>query len=409
MKILLTSDWSIGNINGVVVSIMNLYNELKKDGHDVRILTLSKKDESYVDGDFYFVRSFGIKFYPDLRATFAINSRILKKLIEWKPDIVHSQCEFFTYYFAYKIAIESSAPLIHTYHTLYEYYTKYVIPSETVGRLIVQNYMRVRLRDCDAIIAPTNKVKKSLENAKVYGKIKVIPTGIDLDKYNKNLPSEELEDLRKSFNIDKNKKIILSLGRVAREKNIDLLLKYIKSSLSHRDDFVFMIVGSGPYIDEIKKLTKELDLENKVIFTGLVKPEEVTKYYRLADIFACASKSETQGLTYIEALANGLVEICLKDDAIDGVIEDGYNGFIFENEEDFSIKCQKLLDDDSLRIKMGENAKKSSTKFSTTAFKDRVFLLYKDVLENFNPNNKRGVTYMTHKIKVTGTVLMKKS
>lgn len=82
----------------------------------------------------------------------------------------------------------------------------------------MQNYMRVRLRDCDAIIAPTNKVKKSLENAKVYGKIKVIPTGIDLDKYNKNLPSEELEDLRKSFNIDKNKKIILSLGRVAREK-----------------------------------------------------------------------------------------------------------------------------------------------------------------------------------------------
>ncbi|MEB3429965.1 glycosyltransferase [Citroniella saccharovorans] len=225
MKILLTSDWSIGNINGVVVSIMNLYNELKKDGHDVRILTLSKKDESYVDGDFYFVRSFGIKFYPDLRATFAINSRILKKLIEWKPDIVHSQCEFFTYYFAYKIAIESSAPLIHTYHTLYEYYTKYVIPSETVGRLIVQNYMRVRLRDCDAIIAPTNKVKKSLENAKVYGKIKVIPTGIDLDKYNKNLPSEELEDLRKSFNIDKNKKIILSLGRVAREKKYRSFIK----------------------------------------------------------------------------------------------------------------------------------------------------------------------------------------
>lgn len=408
MKILLTSDWFMPAVNGVVVSFMNLYKELKKQGHDVKILTLSKSDDSYVDGDFYFVRSFGFKVYPDVRATLAFNSNILEELIEWKPDIVHSQCEFFTYTFAFRIAKKSKVPIVHTYHTLYEYYTQYVIPSKRLGKAMISNIMRHRLRYAERVIAPTQKVKNTLIGYEINDAISVIPTGIDLSRYDIEIPDGKISELKEKHSIPESNKILINIGRVAEEKNLKELVDNFAMLLQVYDDVNFVIVGDGPYMNELKEYVESKKLMGKIIFTGMVKPDEVVYYYHLGDIFISASVSETQGLTYVEALANSLPEVCRKDDAIVDVIRNGYNGFTYNNEAEFIEYVKKLLTDDELRSELSKNAKISSEKFNTENFGLAVSALYDEVIEGFDPDKyKLDVKDFVKTIKIKGQKFMR--
>ena len=387
MKILLTSDWPVSAVNGVAISIMNLYKELKKLGHDVRVLSLSDKSDFYKDGDFYYVKSFEIHIYPEVRATLHFHNKYVNELVKWKPDIVHSQCEFFTYSIANSISTRAACPIVHTYHTLYEHYTSYVLSNEKITKPLLHQLIKWRLKDADLVIAPTQKVYSKLEGV-VNGHIEVMPTGIDLSKYDTKTDQPTIDKLKEKYNIAKDKKVLLSLGRVGKEKNYDESIDNFNRLLETRDDLVFLIVGDGPYLSNVKDKVKELDIEDKVIFTGLVKPSEAVHYYSLADIFISASVSETQGLTYIEALANGLPEVCRNDEALAGVIENGYNGYLYDDSQSYIEAVSKLLDDDDNMKKISANAKESSEKFSMKYFGENAVKLYELALEDFTPRKR---------------------
>ena len=135
MKILITTDLYLTSTNGVVTSVRNLTEGLRNKGHEVRILTVSENLDTYKEGDVYFVRSIPIGFiYPDMRMPISYRNYLIKELIDWKPDVIHSQCEFFSYQYAKRISKLTGAPLVHTYHTLYENYVKYVMPSADSAR-----------------------------------------------------------------------------------------------------------------------------------------------------------------------------------------------------------------------------------------------------------------------------------
>lgn len=134
MKILITTDLFTIETNGVVTSVKNLWDELKKKGHEVKILTLSENVHSHRDGEVYYIRSMPFAVYPNVRMPLTYRHRLIKELIEWKPDVIHTQCEFFTYQFARRISKKTGAPIVHTYHTLYEQYVTYVIPSRRLGK-----------------------------------------------------------------------------------------------------------------------------------------------------------------------------------------------------------------------------------------------------------------------------------
>ena len=123
MKILITTDLFKPAINGVVTSIMNLEKELEEQGHEVRILSVSSNSTSYKEGNVYYIKSMPSHIYPEVRVPFSRANDMVKELIAWNPDVVHSQCEFFSYGFAKRIADATGASLVHTYHTLYEQYT----------------------------------------------------------------------------------------------------------------------------------------------------------------------------------------------------------------------------------------------------------------------------------------------
>lgn len=162
MRILITTDLFTTETNGVVTSVKNLYHELKGKGHDVRILTLSDSLHSHKDGSIYYIRSVPVGVYPNVRMPLAYRHTLIRELIQWKPDIIHSQCEFFSFQYALRISKATGARLIHTYHTLYEQYATYVIPSRRVGRYVVRVFSKKRLKRVDKIIAPTHKTRKKI-------------------------------------------------------------------------------------------------------------------------------------------------------------------------------------------------------------------------------------------------------
>lgn len=375
MKILITTDWYEPVINGVVTSVLNLKRELEQKGHEVKVLTLAGDGKQRVEGNVYYMKSFGIgKIYPDARATISVNDRYVKELTTWHPDVVHSQCEFATFGSGLKIAQKCNAPLLHTYHTVYENYTHYFSSSKTVGKKVVALWSKSLLSKVDGVVVPTEKVEYLLRGYQVEQPIYVVPTGIDIRKYDYDLDFQQKKIKKKELGIPLKNKVLITVGRLAKEKNISEILRSLKKM--DRQDVTYLLVGDGPYREELEKEVRNLGMESQVVFSGMVSPEQVGDYYKLGDIFVSASNSETQGLTYVEALANGLPALCRKDDCLKNVIIQGRNGYQYDGDEGFCEYLGQLLDQEDLRGEMAQEAKRWAVGFSTTRFGDKMERIY---------------------------------
>lgn len=339
MKILLTHDLYTPALNGVVISMVALYDGLVAQGHDVKILTLSKDFHTHAAGDLYEVGSFpaGV-VYPGVRASLKAKNKLSKALVEWNPDIIHSQSEFFTYRMAKYIAKKCKAPIIHTYHTDYEYYVRYVQPIRKLDHVLAKGFLQNRLKSVKHIIAPSEKSKDQLHQFGIQKEISVIPTALPRPK--EVLTAEEANVLREKFGIPQDAQIVLFLGRMAEEKNIQELLAMHKELLKQMPDAYFLLVGDGPYRKNLEKKVDELDTWNRVIFAGAVLNSEVWKYYQLSDVFVNASRSETQGLTFNEAVNNGLPIVCRYDRCLEAL--QGPLSF-FNETEDFCQLIQEAI------------------------------------------------------------------
>lgn len=379
MKVLLTSDHNPDSINGVIVSVMNLKRELEKRGVEVKLLCLSSSLKSYVEGNIYYIASLPFNIYPDVRASVNQFDPLIDDLINWNPDIIHSQCEFFTYSFVQRIANKTKAPIVHTYHTMYQHYIRYVLPIGNWSKLVAP-VMRQRLKTADLLIAPTQKVRDSLVEGKVVKHIRIIPTGIDLSKYDQKILPEERRQIIKSLGIPEDARIFGSVGRLAEEKNYSEVIKAFHALKDEYPKLHLVLTGDGSYRKELEKEVHDLGLETRVHFPGMIPSDEIYKYYQILEFFVSASISETQGLTYIEALANGLPVIARKDGAIDGVINHGINGFQYESQDEFCSYIKQVLDDDNLLDQLQKNAFSGRDEFGTELFGGRVYKLYKEVL-----------------------------
>ncbi len=281
---------------------------------------------------------------------------------------------------AKKIADETDAPIVHTYHTVYEDYTHYFSPNAAWGRKVVQKLTRMLSARVDAMIAPSRKIEDVLEKYDVLCPVEVIPSGIDTDKFGKYIGTDSRHRIREQYGLSDDQTVLLYVGRLAKEKNILEILRCQKRV--RRYGTTFMIVGDGPYRAEIESQVKELGISDSVIFTGMIEPDKVAEYYQAGDFFVSASTSETQGLTYVEALAAGIPLLCREDPCLAGVVDNGKNGWKFTDEESFENALTKWLDMSAAsRQQLRQNAVQSADKFSTRTFADRVEKLYENVCE----------------------------
>lgn len=312
MKILITTDCYTPMINGVVTSIRNLETQLRSRGHEVKILCPSQYLHGESRDNIVRIGSIGAgKFCNGARAAVCFRKSSLQKLIDWKPDIIHAQSEFFSFAMAKRISAAVNCPIVHTYHTIYEDYTHYFSPSIALGRKAVVTMTRHVLQYAEAVIAPSRKVETLLRSYGVQKPIAVIPTGLDLQRFETRFPQPQVDTLKRSLEISPEQKVLLTVGRVAKEKNLAELLDYFgRLSLP---DAVLCIVGGGTYLETLRQLAAEKGIADRVIFTDAVSPDKIPLYYQIGDVFLSALQSETQGLTYLEALASGLPLVCRKD------------------------------------------------------------------------------------------------
>ncbi|MFC4022334.1 glycosyltransferase family 4 protein [Oceanobacillus longus] len=381
MKILITTECYSPVINGVVTSVVNLHQELINLGHEVRILTLSGKLRSFEKDGVTYIGSLGIgKIYPGARVALTTENVYLKTIVEWEPDIIHSQSEFSTFQMARHMAKKLHIPIVHTYHTIYEDYTHYFSPNKKWGKAMAARFTKTILKHTECVIAPTDKVRCLLEDYGVNQKIQVVPTGINLELYVKEVENTKKQQLRDRIGIPRNHKVLLSVGRLAKEKNLEEIILFL--STLQTGNFTLLIVGDGPHRSFLEKYVGELGLSKKVIFIGMVLPEEISAFYQLGDVFVSASNSETQGLTYLEAMANGTPALCRKDACLEKVIVSGVNGWQFSSYEEFVKGLESLL---KYRDLISQNARLDViSNYSSAVFVKRVEKIYRNAIQQYS-------------------------
>ena len=361
---------------------------LEKQGHTVYIVTVNNENMKYkYEEDEKVIRIPGIPVgIYDYRLTGIYPVKIVNKIRKWHLDVIHSQTEFGVGTFARIIAKQFHIPLVYTYHTMYEDYVHYITKGYFVGtsKKIVEY---LTLFYCDKtiseLIVPTEKTKELFkEKYKVNRNVYVIPTGIEIEKFylenNKNL---NILEKRNSLGIAKDDFVILFVGRIGTEKNIDLLLNGMEKLIKLSKKIKLLIIGDGPDMGYYKEYVYKRKLGKNVIFTGKVPWDSISEYYLIADIFATASVTETQGLTVIEAMAAGLPVVCINDESFTGTIMNNVDGIIFNNLEEYIEAITKLYQDRELLKNLGKKARIDAEKYSSEKFATSVLEVYRTAIK----------------------------
>jgi len=394
MKIGIFTDTYNPVVSGVVTSINMLEQEMKKRGHEVYIFAPSNsiKLEPKESQHLFTLRSVPLlvaKEYKQRLAAF-YSREIAKEIKEIGLDVIHTQSEFSVGHFGKIISRKFGIPFIHTYHTMWEDYTHYILPVKGTRNIypkrFVRNFSRSFVRKSECIITPSKKTEKYLKyRCKINNKpIYIVPTGIDTKPFKKeNFTDADRKSLRNSLGIKDNEKVIIFLGRVGEEKSIDVLLDNMPAIFKAMPDTKFLIVGDGPSKPDLEKQVEELKIVDKVIFTGKVPWQDVPRYYNIADVFVNASLTETQGLTFIEAMAAGLPVVARYAPNLTEYIYHNKNGMLVKKNSDFAKTIISILNNEKLANKLTSNAKTTVEQYSVEEFGDKLEMLYEEIIKSY--------------------------
>jgi len=337
MRIGLFTDTYFPQVSGVATSIRTLKTELEKQGHAVFIFTTTDKDVNRYE-DWQIIRIPSVPFFAfkDRRFAYRGFTKALEIAKQYQLDIIHTQTEFSLGLLGIWIARELKIPVIHTYHTQYEDYVHYIAKGMLIRPSMVKYLVRGFLHDVDGVICPSEIVRDLLSKYKVKVEKRVIPTGIELAKFERpEIKEENLAALRSKLGIKEDEKMLLSLSRISYEKNIQAVLNAF-AEVVKEDKVKLVVAGDGPYLDSLKEQAVKLQIQDQVIFTGMIAPSETALYYKAADFFISASTSETQGLTYLESLASGTPVIAHGNPYLDNLISDKMFGTLYYGEHDLA-------------------------------------------------------------------------
>lgn len=384
MRIGLFTDTYAPDINGVVSSIMTLQESLIEQGHDVFIITtkhglLSIKFENNV------LRLPGIeikKMYGYILTT-PMQFRAYNIVKEMKLDIIHVHTEFGVGVFGHIVGKMLKLPIVSTYHTTYEDYTHYVntfnLKSvESIAKKTVIKLSRIFGSSSIAIIAPSEKTKEMLLRYGIKREIFVVPTGLNLERFdNSKKDVVAVQNLKEKAGISANDKVVVFVGRLAKEKSIDLIIDGFKLVAESHRFIKLIIVGGGPSEEALHQKVRSLNLNEQVVFLGKIPSVEIPSIYHMADAFISASLTETQGLTFIEAMAAGLPLFARFDYVISDLLIDDETGYYFDNPETMAnVVMQYFLLPQEKQDAMSKKAKKSVKIYDRRFFAQRVTEVY---------------------------------
>jgi 1,2-diacylglycerol 3-alpha-glucosyltransferase len=355
------TDTYLPSRDGVVTSILLTKIELERLGHQVYVFAPEPgKGEVKEPGVFYF-RSVGFRRYAGYRIPiFPTNKcEILKEL---QVDVIHTHGLLFMALRSMFAGRTLKKPVVVTFHTMVteaaKFYNFTPFPDQMVQRLM-WIYLKRVLQRSEVVIAPTEAIKKELiVSAPRMRRIEVIPTGVDSTRFH---PGMDGTKVRMKYGI-MDKKVILHVGRIAWEKNLDLVLKGFEMLAKRNRDVRLMIVGSGPAKEHYERMAEELGIKDLVTFTGFLPDEQLPEHYAACDVLTIASKFETQGLVGLEAMAMGKPVVGINFRAVAELIDDGINGYRFEEDPESWMKAIEMAL--ATAKEMGAKAIERASRFS---------------------------------------------
>lgn len=377
MRIGFFTDTYTPQINGVVTSICLFKEELERRGHKVHIFAPGPDRDDDGD-DVSRFRSVPFVFQPEMRLASPISIEALRVLDDLDLDVIHSHDPFSIGLFGLSVARRHRIPYVHTYHTLYPEYVHYVWETRLTKKF-AERLSRDFCQRCTSIVAPSTKVERYLREWGVTVPVDVIATGIDVAKYSTPDPAR-VEALRASADLRPDERVLLFMGRLGREKSVELLLRALWHS--RVPNVRLLIGGDGPHRAELEAMVDELNLRKRVTFLGYLKGADAVAAYHLAHAFAFASTTETQGLVIGEAMAAGLPVIAVEDHAVEDFVITGRTGLITPAfPEALAHAFDDLLGDESRRLEFARAATDRARHFSIEHETERLERHYDRAIE----------------------------
>ena len=381
MKILFISDVYFPRINGVSTSIETFRRNLRAQGHTVHLIAPDYLTPSADETDIMRVPSRYIPLDPEDRLmSYGWVMKHLDKLRSEQYDIIHIQTPFVAHYLGTKLSSLLGIPCVETYHTFFEEYLYHYVPlvPKRLMKFIAKRFSRHQGNSLDGMVVPSHPMLQILKGYGVTSYSEVIPTGIEPASF---IPGDR-EAFRKNYNIPQDRPVLLFVGRVAHEKNISFLLKVLDHVRKDIPEVLFVIAGEGPARESLENEANMLGLNENISFIGyLDRHTELNNCYRSADIFIFSSRTETQGLVLLEAMAQGVPVVSTAELGTRDVLQDGSGVWIAKEDlSDFSGKVIKMLKDSDARKSLGESAREYAHGWTAGKQAERMVAFYKSIL-----------------------------
>ncbi len=429
------SDCYYPRVNGVVVSVHSFVQELVGRGHVVKVVTVEYPDDyefskdgnpdtGLIDSPNFSLDRLSSKeiiFSKEDRLVRVKQWRLMKRILdEFQPDIIHINSEWLVGYFGAIYARHRRVPCIFTFHTLWEDYIQNYAPilrekiSKKIGRDIVKFY----LKSANHILVPTPHTAEAVRKYGIDTPVELLPTGIPESMF--AVDDERLErvrsDLFSRFPELRERRILLFAGRVAKEKNLPFLLPVLRrvnqllqeqglQGQAGQKRAALLVAGDGHFMAELRELVAEEGLDRDLFYLGYIGRDDLACLYHLADVFTFPSKTETQGLVTVEAMAAGLPVVAIGEMGTVDVMQGDNGGFmVVEDVEVFSQRVFQLLVDASLHRSKGGEGLLWSRRWSMSALTDRLELAYQVCIEDHRAGKKTGGSELEKALSAT-TVL----
>lgn len=381
MNILMMTNTFTPHVGGVARSVESFTEAYRAMGHRVMVVAPEFENQPSEERDVVRIRALQHFNGSDFSVVLTTPSFLSDAVEAFDPDIIHSHHPFLIGSTALRFARRYQLPIVFTHHTFFEQYTHYVPGDSDVLRRFVVELSTRYANLCDYVFAPSESVASVLKRRGVRTPIAIVPTGVQVERF--RLGSGE--GFRAAVNLPADAFVIGHLGRLAREKNLEFLVKAVLASLSSRAEAHFLIVGKGPMERMIRKAFAEAGCGARLHMLGVLDHPLLASAYRAMDVFAFASQSETQGMVLTEAMAAGVPVVAVDAPGVREVVVDEVNGRLLGEQSvpAFATALDWVAGlDDERRAALRAAALDTAGRFSMTASATRALGLYQECIGN---------------------------
>jgi 1,2-diacylglycerol 3-alpha-glucosyltransferase len=416
LHILMISDVYFPRVNGVSTSIKTFREELTRLGHKVTLVVpeyqpeldddtdVDEEIENLVFIDYEDDFEKDIIRVPSRKIPLAPEDRMMKKshidrlakqilfskqVFSQQYDLVHIHTPFVAHFAGVRLAKRLGIPFIETYHTYFEEYLYHYLPllPQAFMKSMVRWFTRIQCNKVNTLVAPSTAMLNVLKEYGVKVPINIIPTGVERDLFKKG----QGKNFRQKYDIPADRPVIMHVGRVAHEKNIDLIFNALVEVKKSIPEILLIVAGEGPALNHLNQLGKDLQLQDNLLYVGyLQRNSNLRDCYCAADAVVFASPTETQGLALLEAMAHGVPVISTAMLGTKDVLDAGLGALIAEETiMDFATKTVQLLEDKDLHEQLSREAVSLAKSWSSSEMAQKMALLYRETIRVYSREQER--------------------